>query len=1221
MVRKIIARAVSAGLSLALISLNAFAYDDSLLDAVAAVVEEQNLSEVARIHELLALPYQAMPERFVLRLRQAEALPEAAQGLDQVFYDMAAEAEGLFRQGDPAALQVQQGSLQFAQELFGPRHWFSALALEKLSLYLLQLGQTEQATRALDQAYEIASEQLGADHPSSIAILLAGNRIQLKFGNIKAALDILNLAAEQYADALGPAHDMWIAARLLQVDLLTGMNEWSQARDVLAPVCQVQAQSRSRWHPNTLSCRRQEASLLAALGQEAEAELVMQENLELSIAALGEKSSNSLDTMLELAELERGRGDFRAARERLEQVLQLTELGGSYWLMAKNYLIRVYTDEGSFQAAVKLINELLPTAKAYWNKDPVNYYSMLMEKARLQQQLGLLGEAENTFRQTLTGLKKEVGEAALLTVIAGSNLGQLYEQMGLFDEAEPLLKTALDQFVRIQGVTSPDASRARSNLALLFEGQGNFREAEPLYLQSYELLSEKYGPAYNDAVAIQNNLAFLYMLMQDFARAEAQFVRVVDNWTNSLGRDHPRRLKALNNLGRVQLNQNRLVEAEQTLLSALTIRKSKLGDRHPDVIRSMIDLGKTFLAQERLAEADTLLTDTVKLSEAVLGDQHPYTFDAINSLAATKQMNNQLNEAIELRQQGFLRRSLFLDRMLWITGENAREGYLRLYRQEFDDYLALLALVGGSENAKRALQLSLHRKGLLLKITSEIQQIGRMSLDPKLADLAIKLRQSRESLATLTLSGPTTDTAGRHPQALYELEQRVNELQGELGRASVQYRSSIAPLDVDKLEQAVTSNKALVDFLAYSSQGQHRYVASVLVNKAGRVEYHLIDFPDGAQIDQGIAEYRDVIQDLSVEDEELFEYGQDSYAAIWQPVEAVLEGLDYVYLIPDGLLNILPFTALVTASEEYLVQSVDLHILTSGRDLLPSYFTLSEGKYLMFAGPDYDSSEVINTSLINDLTEQPVSTSLTVRGAGSGLRGLRFVPLPGAEKEGQIIVDKVMGSNIPIDSFTKAAAQELVINQLTETPSILHIASHGFFLRANENLKKRLLKLQRGSELQIPPPGDNPLLRAGLAFAGVNTNAPFLGRIDTQNDGILTALEVLDLRLSGTKLVVLSACETGLGEIHEGEGVYGLRRAFQEAGVAEIVSSLWEVSDAGTQALMTGFYDKMITGTAPRDALRQVQLELIESSEWSYPYVWSAFMMVGSYESAGIKVQ
>ena len=100
-------------------------------------------------------------------------------------------------------------------------------------------------------------------------------------------------------------------------------------------------------------------------------------------------------------------------------------------------------------------------------------------------------------------------------------------------------------------------------------------------------------------------------------------------------------------------------------------------------------------------------------------------------------------------------------------------------------------------------------------------------------------------------------------------------------------------------------------------------------------------------------------------------------------------------------------------------------------------------------------------------------------------------------------------------------------------PEILHIATHGFFLEADDNLRKRLLKLQRGADSHIPPPGDNPLLRAGLAFAGINTNAQFLGDIDTKNDGVLTALEVLDLNLSGTKLVVLSACETGLGEIHE----------------------------------------------------------------------------------------
>lgn len=1187
-------------------------FGNTLLEDVEAAVVDQDLEEVGRLHYELTLSYQALPERFSLSLSEAEKVPVAAQGLDQLFHEMSSEAEELFRQGDRSVLQVQAGNVQFVQELIGARHWFAAQALQRFSVYLRHNGQPERAAKMLGEAYEIAVEQLGAGHPSSIEILLSGFTLPLKSGNLVVALQMLSLGASQYSDALGIAHAKSISTGLLQVDILIEANDLVRARQLQGQMCQILEQSRSIWHPSALSCRREEAALLARLGREPEAELAMLENLKLSTQGLGASSSNSLDTLLELAELERGRGDFLAARNRLGQLLQLSESSDRYRFLANNYLTRVLRDEGLYSEAIQLINDLLPAAERYWQQDPVDYYTMLMEKGRLQQKSGLLGEAELTFQLTLQGLLKDLNETHPLTILAGSNLGQLYEQMGLYDEAEPLLKKALEQFVKVQGGASLEASRARNNLALLFESQGNFREAEPLYEQSYDLLLQQYGADYSEAVAIQNNLAYLYMMMQDFVQAEAGFSSVVDSWTQSLGMDHSRRLKALNNLGRAQLGQNRLAEAEQTLLMALTVRKSKLGDRHPDVIRSMIDLGRIYSAQLRLEEADSLTTAALQLSEAVLGEQHPYTFDALNSLASIKKKNNQLDTAIELRQKGFLRRSIFLDRMLWVTGENAREGYIRLHRQEFDDYLSLLVKAGGEENARRVLEASLYRKGLLLKITSQILQVSRMSQDPELAVLAVKLRQSRESLALLTLSGPTTATAGRHIQMLYELEQEVNELQAVIGRMSAQYRSTIAPFDVDKLQQAVTADKALVDFLAYRTNGKAAYLASVLVNNAGRYQYHLIDYPLASQIDRAIVEYRDVIQDLSVEDEELIEYGQEIYAAIWMPIDGVLEGLDYVYLVPDGLLNVLPFTALVTPEEEYLVQAVDLHILTSGRDLLPSYLPLAEGGYLLFAGPDYNTSEVIPAEQVNDLEIKTVSTSLTLRGAGSGLRGLKFGPLPGAEKEGAIIVTKAASYNIALDSFTQAKAQERVISELEQAPSVLHIASHGFFLKANETLTKRLLKQQRGSGAQTPPPGDNPLLRAGLAFAGINANAPYLGSINTQNDGILTALEVLGLNLSGTKLVVLSACETGLGEIHEGEGIYGLRRAFQEAGVAEIVSSLWEVSDSGTQALMTGFYDKVLAGMPPRDALRQVQLELIDSVEWGYPYVWASFMMVGS---------
>ncbi|MBF0144391.1 MAG: CHAT domain-containing protein [Magnetococcales bacterium] len=192
----------------------------------------------------------------------------------------------------------------------------------------------------------------------------------------------------------------------------------------------------------------------------------------------------------------------------------------------------------------------------------------------------------------------------------------------------------------------------------------------------------------------------------------------------------------------------------------------------------------------------------------------------------------------------------------------------------------------------------------------------------------------------------------------------------------------------------------------------------------------------------------------------------------------------------------------------------------------------------------------------------------------------------------------------------KNEAEEASIRGLEKSPEVFHIATHGFFLKADDTLRKRLLKMTRSAEPLPPPPGDNPLLRSGLAFAGINRNASLLGEIDTDNDGVLTAMEVLGLNLAGTRLAVLSACETGLGEIHEGEGVYGLRRSFQEAGAEAVISSLWEVSDAGTQALMTGLYGRLAEGKSVHDALLESQRAMLASKEWSYPYVWSAFMMV-----------
>jgi len=365
-----------------------------------------------------------------------------------------------------------------------------------------------------------------------------------------------------------------------------------------------------------------------------------------------------------------------------------------------------------------------------------------------------------------------------------------------------------------------------------------------------------------------------------------------------------------------------------------------------------------------------------------------------------------------------------------------------------------------------------------------------------------------------------------------------------------------------------------------------------------------------------VAYFRSTIQNENATMEELEEGAKKIYDMVWKPVSKYFDGRTSIFLVPDSVLHVLPFNTLIDENNKYLIETLDLKIISSSRDIVIPALPPSSGEFVIIAGPDYDSDSIEGKKTKVAISGKRSAVTNGMKVQAHGLRSLSFDPLIGAEIEGKTIqkVSKKYETKSSSKSkmYIKKEAEENLLRKMKAPPSMLHIATHGFFLKSEEGLKKRLLSLQRGGTQKLPPPGDNPLLRAGLAFSGINANAKFLGDIDTNNDGVLTAMEVLSLKLSGTKLVVLSACETGVGEIHEGEGVYGLRRSFQEAGVISVINSLWPVSDEGTKLLMTGLYDRMYKNVPSRIALRQAQLDLINSGDdyLSHPYVWAAFVMV-----------
>jgi len=1203
-----------------------------LKNAINACIPKKDFQRIQEFNEQISNALNIWPSWAEQKYEAAAALPETAEIVkaQQHWYELMTQVQNSFNPSDPKVIDMLIQAITIAKKHFGMTHPETLNSQKMLAEIYMDTGNLESALAIFIQVADDMVKPLNALHPLRVGCLLS-------IAMIYDALEKYDEAEKYYLESnniskqsMGVDHPETMIRMYTLAMFYVNQMKYQKAIELFKEVVPLYQLQYGLTHPETLSCMDDFAMLYKSQANTAAAEPLLLSIAENRILIYGDHAVETLNTQMELGDLYRQKAAYDEAASLLKTAIanaqELSVSNAQLFYNLKTELARVYEDMGHLDEAQKLMEIIHAFDLNTLGKNHPNTLTDLSHIASILRKKGELQKAEKLFAQVYNDRKAIYGEKHPAVIIDLNNLALVFEDQGLYDQAEPLLKKASHLAESVLGTQHTTTLATMNNLALLHESQGVFKRATPLYIKTIRAYTGLLGEDHPNTIAAINNLAYLYMLEKNYTDALERFKRVFEGWKKRLTINHQNTLKAMNNLGRVYHKMGNLDQASSLLHQALELRVKNLGETHMDAIRSSIDVAALYISQKKFKPGLIMIKKAVDFSTASLGPHHPYTFEALNVQARLfEKMNNQ-QKAIQTYELIFNRRNQFFERVLWATGENARNGYIHLHQHEQDTYMSLLAESKSPDSAQKILNISLQRKGLLLKVASEIEQVTQMLDKPELNAISQNLMEKKKTLAALTLSGPSATSPQQFLLDIEKLENEIEELQGELGRASIRFRTIKEDLTPEIIVNRLGGSDIFLDYISFMNlKLNKRQLAAIVAqqDETGKSVFNKIIFEDMDLVDQWVNNYREIIQDEDMYEDEIQEEGRLLYERIWLPLVDYFNEKTSIYMVPDGMLNILPFDALVDEDNEYIIQTYDIKILSSGRDLLLSVEKPSQSPFLIIAGPDYDSEYLVETEVVKDIKRKRSKRGAEsgkrnadllkgLRMASFGMRGLSFSPLPGAEREGQEI-DALCNKERSTQLYLKNQAEEYLLRNMKQAPDILHIATHGFFLKSQEKLTKRLVKLQRSMDPMslIPPPGDNPLLRAGLAFAGINQNAQFLGEIDTDNDGVLTAIEVLGLKLYGTRMVVLSACETGLGEVHVGEGVYGLRRAFQEAGARTVINSLWEVSDKGTQQLMTGLYKNILKGMPVREAFRQAQLDMKNSIMWSHPYIWSAFFMVG----------
>ena len=833
-----------------------------------------------------------------------------------------------------------------------------------------------------------------------------------------------------------------------------------------------------------------------------------------------------------------------------------------------------------------------------------------------------------------------------------NNLAALYHVQGRYSEAEPYYQQALAMTQRLFPGDHPVKASSLNGLAGLYDTQGRYSEAEPYYQQALIMRQRLFPGDHADLAVSLNNLAALYNAQGRYSEAESYYQRALAMTQRLFKGDHPYVAGCLNNLAFLYDAQGSYSEAEFYYQKALAMRQCLFPGDHPDLAQSLNNLAELYRAQGRYSEAEPYLQQALAMFQRLFDGDHPDLAQSLNNLATLLAATNRPAKALELIQKAIKIQNRIARRELTASSESNRLRHLEKIGASLEAFLSLVFRYFPQDKAavRAGLDAVLARKSLGAAAQAAQNQALYSNRYPHLQEEFRQLRQLSDEIIQLTYVQPD-------PELVASKQKEFDRLEAQLAAQVPEIQLQLGEVDRRAVALELPESSTLVEFVRFrlfdfkALEGkewqQARYIAFIL--PAGESdEVKLIDLGEAEHIDKLIRAFRaaasgqeDMLNMWDEEGEESSTLPEASRVrldlgkALFQPLRETLAGARHLFLAPDGGLNLLPFQVLPAdeAGEKLLIEDYTISYLSVGRDILRFKLEAERpaGAPLILADPDFDLMADGGSGLIADVTDggNGFVGDLKVNSRNRlRLRSARTVLADGTDKNKIDRVDE-MASELLGDlagiGFGRAPGTRYLGERVAEmlevearlgadaleshlkanlAPEILLIATHGYFSRQKRQQVEAIEKpeIKTPGDMLAHPKVENPMLRSGLALAGANTWLKGGKLPEEAGKGFLFAQEVAQLDLRGNEIAVLSACNTAMGDVKAGEGVFGLRRAFAIAGTKTLVMSLWPVPDKPTALLMEQFFNNLEKGKAralqeAQDYIRGITVKELRQSE------------------------